>query len=596
MYYNHIFYNFIYMIPKILREILSEFKEHVGKRRYYSCFILIIIISAILSLEPLFFGAVLRELEESFSTGVFNTRNIIYITVFWLIYTIVFNLTKFLVMYECTTRSCLIDYQKSIKKYCHYTNAMTMQTYLSKRIGSIYKLIDRGTDSKLFFFFSFFELYLFNVTQILCIVVILFLIDVKMALISLLFVPIMFWCGRYFTLKTSLKQAELSKKWEDIFAVVWNAMSNFWLFKILGLQKRFWNAIDTKTDSVYIEQMQLNRSWVFSEIYTVICVMLSRIFVLIWGIYYIQKWELTMAELFVIFSYIWWIYFPLWFISRELRNSVRQLTETQRMYDELWDMEKEMDLDLGAEISQVSWNLEFKKVNFWYNNSKDVLKNVSISIEKGKKIALVGDTGSWKSTIVNLLLRFWDPKSWEINIDGKNINTLNKNSLRKHIWVVSQDNSLFNLSIRENLSLAKESASEKELERALKNAKADFVFDLPKGIDTVIWERWLKLSWWEKQRISIARLFLKNPEILVLDEATSALDNKTEKLIQASLDSLLKWKTSLIIAHRLSTIQNADLIYVLENGTIVESWNYTELMNKKWKFYSIANPDKLIIW
>jgi len=145
---------------------------------------------------------------------------------------------------------------------------------------------------------------------------------------------------------------------------------------------------------------------------------------------------------------------------------------------------------------------------------------------------------------------------------------------------VSQDNSLFNLSIEENLRFANPKATKKDVKQALKKAEAHFVFELPEGIKTVIGERGLKLSGGEKQRISIARLFLKNPEILILDEATSALDNTTEKLIQRSLEKLMKGKTSIIIAHRLSTIQHADCIYVLENGQIVESGNYEELMKK----------------
>jgi ABC-type multidrug transport system fused ATPase/permease subunit len=129
----------------------------------------------------------------------------------------------------------------------------------------------------------------------------------------------------------------------------------------------------------------------------------------------------------------------------------------------------------------------------------------------------------------------------------------------------------------------------------LKKAKAEFVFSSEKWLETIIWERWLKLSWWEKQRINIARIFLRNPEILILDEATSALDNKTEAEIQKSIEELLIWKTSIIIAHRLSTIKKVDRIFVLDKGKIVESWNYEELIQKKWFFFALANPDKMIL-
>lgn len=192
----------------------------------------------------------------------------------------------------------------------------------------------------------------------------------------------------------------------------------------------------------------------------------------------------------------------------------------------------------------------------------------------------MGNTGAGKSTIVNLLFRFYEPNSGNIFLDNEKISDLKKKSLRSHIGMVSQDNSLFNLTIRENLLFARPDATDEEVKTALKNASAEFVYKLENGLDTKIGERGLKLSGGEKQRISIARLFLQNPEILVLDEATSALDNKTEKVIQTSLDRLMEGKTAIVIAHRLSTIQNVDKIFMLENGKIVESGNYRELIEK----------------
>ncbi len=473
---------------------------------------------------------------------------------------------------------------------------MSMWEYLWKNIWSIYKLIDRGTENKLFFFFSLFDNYLFNTATISFIAVILFTIHVKMALISLSLLPVMVWLGYYFITVTSPRQRKLSKKWEEIFGVVGNAMSNFWLYKILCLDISFTRQIFSKADETYTQQMKLNKYWNFSEIYTVFFIMITRILVLWSGIFFVKNGELSLAELFVIFSYIWWIYFPLGFMFRELRNSVRQLTEVKRMYDDLWNMELEDNLYVWKTLKNVKWDIVFKDVGFWYSQERKILQDINFQIKPGEKIALVGNTGAGKSTIVNLVLRFWELAEWGISIDGIDIRKVKKSSLRKNIWVVSQDNSLFNLSIEENLKLSNPKATKKDIEKALIAAEAQFVFELENGIKTVIWERWLKLSGGEKQRISIARLFLKNPEILILDEATSALDNTTEKKIEKALKKLMKWKTSIIIAHRLSTIQHVDKIFVLERWKIVEQWNYKELMKKKGKFYSLANPDKLILW
>jgi len=265
------------------------------------------------------------------------------------------------------------------------------------------------------------------------------------------------------------------------------------------------------------------------------------------------------------------------------------------MHDEFENIEYE-DIHSGKILKKPQWNISFENVSFWYSKDREILKNINIEIKKGQKIALVGNTGAGKSTIINLLLRFWDIEKGSIKIDDQDIIELKKSSLRNHVGVVSQDNSLFNLSIEENLKFANPKATKKEIEAALKSAEAHFIFDLKDGIKTVIGERGLKLSWGEKQRISIARLFLKNPEILILDEATSALDNVTERKIEKALKKLMKWKTSIIIAHRLSTIMHADTIHVLENGHVKESWSYEKLMKEKWKFYRLANPDKLILW
>lgn len=278
-----------------------------------------------------------------------------------------------------------------------------------------------------------------------------------------------------------------------------------------------------------------------------------------------------------------------------LRRIQENLVSAKRFYDEFDDMKLDVSDNKWKKLVKFKWNISFQDVNFSYIKGKKVLKNLSFDIHSWEKVAFVWNTWSGKSTIINLILRFWDPSKWKILLDGKDSITLNKRSIRKHIWIVTQDNSLFNLSIKENLLFAKPHATKKELEQALRDAQADFVFDLEKGIDTIIWERGLKLSGWEKQRLSIARLFLKNPEILILDEATSALDNKTEKLIQKALDKLMEWRTSIIIAHRLSTIQHSDKIFMLEHGKIIECGTYDELHSQKGKFYELANPQHLIL-
>ncbi len=471
---------------------------------------------------------------------------------------------------------------------------MSLPEYLSKKTGAIYKILSKWTDEQFWFTRDLFAEILANVTIILVTVGIIFYINPVMAFITLIPIPLMVLVGIFIYKKLWPGQRKLDSLYDKIYENIGNTMSNFSLTKILNLEKKFEKKINHILSTNYKTQKWLNAGWSLSHVYVQGIVMMARLLVIWSGAFFIAEWKLTFAELFLFFSYVTFIYYPLSFIFTKLRQFQKNLTSIERMYTELENLEQDDD-DSWKIIKSVKWDIKFLDVNFGYNDTKNVISKINLEVKPGDRIALVWDTGAWKSTVVNLILRFWDVTSGQILLDDIDISTIKKSSLRSHIGVVSQDNSLFNLSIEENLKFAKPWAKKEDIEMALKNAEANFVYNLPNGIKTIIGERWLKLSGWEKQRVSIARLFLKNPEIIILDEATSALDNKTEKLIQKSLDRLMKWKTTIIIAHRLSTIQNVDKIFVLENGKIVESWNYEELMKKKKKFYNLANPDHLIL-
>ena len=208
-----------------------------------------------------------------------------------------------------------------------------------------------------------------------------------------------------------------------------------------------------------------------------------------------------------------------------------------------------------------------------------MLKNFSLDIAPGQKVAFVGATGAGKTTLANLLLRFYEPDNGRILLDGRDIKAYKQDFLRQNIGLVQQDVFLFSDSVRFNIAYGRSEATDEDVERVAKMAAADeFIQRLPDGYATRVGERGVKLSGGQKQRLSIARAFLKNPPVLVLDEATSALDNKTEQLIQGSLDYLAQNRTTLIIAHRLSTILNADRIVVLQNGEIVEIGTHQQLL------------------
>ncbi len=248
---------------------------------------------------------------------------------------------------------------------------------------------------------------------------------------------------------------------------------------------------------------------------------------------------------------------------------------------EILDTPIEEDSPDAVDIPTIDGIIEFKNVTYGYGDSDNVLKNVSLKIDKGQTFALVGPSGGGKTTICHLIPHFYDVREGEILIDGVNINNITRESLRKNIGIVQQDVYLFNSSIKENILYGRLDATDDEVIQAAKRANIhEYVMTLPDGYDTVIGERGVKLSGGQKQRLSIARVFLKNPPILILDEATSALDNATEIMIQQALDELCRGRTTLVVAHRLSTIKNANEIAVVSGGEICEKGSHNELMEK----------------
>lgn len=252
-------------------------------------------------------------------------------------------------------------------------------------------------------------------------------------------------------------------------------------------------------------------------------------------------------------------------------------------------LDEESESFEGDELSEChEANIRFDSVNFSYVPDRRVIKDFTLNISPGKKVALVGSTGSGKTTISNLLMRFYDADSGMISINGQNVTDVNRSSLRKNVSIVLQDTSLFTDTVRNNLKYANENASEAELMQALEISHCrDFVEKLPDGMDTVLTGAGANLSQGQRQLLAIARAFVEDSEILILDEATSNVDTRTEKEIQDAMQRVMRSRTSLVIAHRLSTIRDSDLIIAMDHGRIVESGDHNTLLKKKGKYYEL---------
>lgn len=295
------------------------------------------------------------------------------------------------------------------------------------------------------------------------------------------------------------------------------------------------------------------------------------------GIFFMFE-KITLADFTAFILYITFFTNPIKKLVSFMEQFQDGMTGFKR-FCEIMDTPAEADGDDAVEMGEAKGDIEFSDVVFKYNESADVLKGVSFKVPHGKTLALVGPTGGGKSTICNLIPRFYSVTSGSITVDGKDVSHVTAHSLRKNIGIVSQDVFLFDATVFENISYGAPDATLDDVINAAKLANIhDYIMTLPDGYDTQVGERGVKLSGGQKQRISIARVFLKDPPILILDEATSALDNATELLIQQSLDKLSKGRTTIVVAHRLTTVKNADEILVVTDGQIAERGDHSSLI------------------
>lgn len=321
---------------------------------------------------------------------------------------------------------------------------------------------------------------------------------------------------------------------------------------------------------------------------------LTNLALLIFGaIFIIKDWGVTYIDLTTYFLYINFLIRPISRLTASMEQLQQGFSGIEKFYS-IMIIKPEIVKENGVKKEEFIGDVEFKDVSFSYfhDEDKNVLNNLSLKIEHGKKIAIVGETGVGKTTISKLIPRFYDVDNGEVLVDGINVKEYDLSNLRNAIGHVEQDVFIFYGTIKENIVYGKPNATMEEVIEAAKKARIhDFIMTLDDGYDTLTGERGIKLSGGQKQRVAIARLFLKSPKILILDEATSSLDNITEKLIQESFDELAKDKTTIVIAHRLSTIKNADEIIVIGKNGIIERGKHEQLVNGNGYYASLYNSN-----
>ena len=460
--------------------------------------------------------------------------------------------------------------------------SLPLAFYSEKRKGDTMSRISTDVLEIQHSFLSILELIVREPLTIIFTIASMFIISVKLSLFVLIFIPV---SGLVISLigKSLKRNSNKVQKEQGYFlSIVDETLSGLKVIKGFNGEKIFSDKFQDSTTRFYNYSNKLlnkqNLAGPTSEFLGI-----SVIAALLWygGQMVLNEKTLDPSLFLVYMGLAYQILTPAKAISKASYGVKRGNAAAERVMEILQTESPLKDLPNATTKTSFDDVIELKGIQFKYEDEY-VLKNFSISVPKGKTVALVGQSGSGKSTIANLVTRFYDVNEGQIEIDGTNIKTLTKHSLRNLMGLVTQDSILFNDSIKNNILLGKEDATDAEVIKALEIANAwDFVKDLPKGIDTNIGDSGNKLSGGQKQRLSIARAVLKNPPIMILDEATSALDTESERLVQVALENMMKNRTSIVIAHRLSTIQNADEIIVMKKGKIVEQGKHQELLDKK---------------
>ncbi|MBE6510050.1 MAG: ABC transporter ATP-binding protein [Methanobrevibacter millerae] len=487
----------------------------------------------------------------------------------------------------------LIDISTDIS-YNLRTRIMDKITYLSmddageNKRGDILSRITNDVDSLQNGITQSFIQLMTAVITIVGVLIMMLYINVGLTLASLILIPVSFLVIRYITkhsqsyfLKQLTFKGSLNSQIEETFTghdIIRTFNQEDIEMEIFESDNENWFKHEWKSQ-FYSSLNGPLMNFISNLAYVVIAV-LGAIFV-------IQK-AIAVGDILAFFQYIKNFTQPIQQITRVMNLVQTAMAASERIFEFLEVDDEPNPSDV--KVNELNDSITFENVSFGYDENEKIIKNLSFDVKKGDKIAIIGETGAGKTTIVKLLMRFYDVDSGEIKIDGVNINEYDKNSLRSLMGMVLQDSWLFSDTIANNIRYGKLDATDDEVINAAKQVRADdFIRQLSDGYVTVLSEDSDNISHGQKQLLTIARTILADKEILILDEATSSVDTRTEKLIQDAMDKLMENRTSFIIAHRLSTIKNADKIIVIENGEIIEQGNHEELLNQKGYYYNTLN-------
>lgn len=573
--------------PKVkLRDVLRAFWNGIKPKRWWAYFLIFCIISAniVAIIRPIFY----KQFFDVITTG--NNKNVIAPILLSIIFYILFiNIVEWMFYRLATVAN--IKYQintiAKLKQQAYdYEMQHSYSFFANNFVGSLVQKVNRFTRAFERLSDNLIWNFLPLTVKLVAIFVVVFFINKWMAFIIIIWAIVFLLFNIIFSswkLRYDVKVAEIDSKTTGYLADTLTNQNTVSLFDKLQKESEGFKQITNK-------QARLTRfTWTLDSVIEGGQHFLGVVIEFVLFFFALRYWQeglMTIGVFVLLQAYVIDLIHQLWGFTRIIRDTYQNYADAREMVEILKLPHEIVDVPTAKDLEIKEGKVEFKDLEFSFNETRKVLEHINVIIEPGEKVALVGPSGAGKTTFVRLLLRLYTPTTGKILIDGSDISKVTQNSLRENIAMVPQDPVLFHRTLADNIGYGKINASREEVERAARLAHCDdFIGDLPYGFETYVGERGVKLSGGERQRVAIARAILKAAPILILDEATSSLDSHSEMMIQDALNTLIKGKTTIVIAHRLSTVQKMDRIIVVNEGKIIEEGSHNDLLAKKDSLY-----------